>query len=183
MASAKNIESVKLLQEKLAKASSIFFTDYRGMTHKQLESLRKSLKKAQAEYIVAKNTLLKIALKDDKKDGLTPEAVTKLSEQLEEPTATLLTYGEEIAAIKELDTFIKNAQIPKVKIGFFQGALATPEDFKKLASLPTKDILIAMLIGQLKSPLYGLHNALSWNIRSLVYTLDAIKSKKPQAIS
>lgn len=178
MASQQNKDSVKLLKEKLAKATALFFTDYRGMTHKQLEALRKALKKAHAEYIVAKNTLLKIALKEEKKEGFTDDTITKLSEQLEEPTATLLTYGEEIGAIKTLEAFIKTAQIPRIKIGFFSGKIATVEDFKKLAALPSREILLATLVSRLQSPIYGLHHAMRWNLAQLVYMLDAVGKKK-----
>jgi len=58
----RKIEAVNALQEKLQAAKAFFFTDYRGLTHKQLEDLRKSLKKVSAEFIVAKNTLLKLAI-------------------------------------------------------------------------------------------------------------------------
>lgn len=169
------IENVSALKEKLTKAKTLFITEYRGLTHQQMEQLRKGLKKAEAEFVVAKNTLLKIALKDA---GLLQD---ELEKQLVNPTATLLAFGDEIAAIKELANFIKLIQLPKVKVGLFGGKLATETDFKKLASLPTRDILLATLAMRLKSPIYGLHYALRWNLQGLVVALDAIKSKKPAA--
>lgn len=178
MPSQKNKDAVKILKEKLGRASSLFFTDYRGLTHRQLEQLRKALKKVQAEYIVAKNTLLKIALKEEKIEGIDNDMVTKLAQHLEEPTATLLTYGDEISAFKELDTFINTAQIPRIKIGFFSGKIATEQDFKRIALLPTREVLLATLVARLKSPLFGLHNAIRWNLAQLVYTVDAVAKKK-----
>ncbi|MBI2616615.1 50S ribosomal protein L10 [Candidatus Gottesmanbacteria bacterium] len=178
MPSQKNKDLVLVLKEKLSKASTLFLTDYRGLTHQQLEQLRKSLKKVKAEYIVAKNTLLKIALKEDKRKGLDEESRTKLEEKLQEPTATLLSYGDEMEAIKTLDTFIKSAQIPKIKIGFFAGKIATEMDFKSLANLPSRDVLLATLVSRLQSPLYGLHHAMRWNLSKLVYALDAVAKKR-----
>lgn len=164
---------IKALQEKLEKAKAFFLTDYRGLTHPQLEQLRRALKKAEGEFVIAKNTLIRIALKEGKNTGM-----QELIEELKNPTAAFFAFGDEIAAIKELAKFIKNTQLPKIKIGLFAQKLATESDFKKLASLPTKDVLLSTLVFRLKSPLYGLHYALNWNLQRLVIALDNIKNKK-----
>lgn len=174
MQKAQKIEAVKLLKDKIGKSKALFFTDYKGITHQQLEGLRKALKKVEAEYVVAKNTLLEKAI-----ELSGSKASEALKKELNNPTATLLAYGDEIAAIKELATFIKNTSLPKIKLGVFAGNVVSSADFTKLASLPTRDVLLATLVGRLSGPLYGLHNAMSWNIRKLVYALDAIKGKKP----
>lgn len=164
-------DAVTKLTNKLGKAKAFFLTDYRGLTHQQLETLKKSLKKVEGEFLVAKNTLLKIALKDN-------SAKQDFEKELKNPTATLFAYGDEIAAIKELANFIKTTQLPKIKIGLFGGKLATEADFTKLASLPTRDVLLATLAIRLKGPIYGLHYALNWNLQRLVVALNNIKSKK-----
>lgn len=174
MQKAQKREAVTTLKEKIEKAKAFFLTDYKGITHQQLEGLRKGLKKIDAEYVVTKNTLLKIAMKQGES-----KATDQLEKELHHPTAILLAYGDEISAVKELATFIKSTQLPKIKIGMFAGNVATGADFAKLASLPTKEVLYATLVRRLSGPLYGLHNAASWNIRKLVYALSAIKSKKP----
>lgn len=165
----RKIDSVAQLKQKLEKAKSFFLTDYRGLTHQQLEQLRKGLKKVEAEYLVAKNTLLKLAIKSFDK---------AFESELKNPTATLLAYGDEIAPIKELANFIKNAQLPKIKLGFFAGRVATESDFKQLATLPTKDILMSNLVSRLQSPISGFHYALNWNLRRFVTVLDNVRSKK-----
>ena len=182
----KKVETVAGIKEKLEKAKGLFLTDYRGLTHQQMESLRKSLKKVEAEFIVAKNTLLKLALNKSFKDSKmqsSKEFSEQLVNELKNPTATLLAYGDEMAAIKALAAFIKNTQLPKIKIGLFGGNLSTEADFQKLASLPSRQILLATLVVRLNNPIFGLHNALSWNIRQLVYSLNAIKASKPQSSS
>lgn len=183
MPNQKKIDNVATLKDKLGKTKALFLTDYQGMTHKQMETLRKALKKVQAEFVVAKNTLLKLALenqapKNPQAGGFPGQAIQQLEAELKNPTATLLAFGDEIAAIKELAAFIKNTQLPKIKLGFFWGKLATQTDFNKLATLPPREILLAMLVGRLQSPISGLHYALSWNMRRLVTVLNNVKGKK-----
>lgn len=170
----KNIDTVKSLKEKLVRAKSIFLTEYRGLTHQQLEMLRKSLKKVKAEFIVAKNTLLKIAMKE-----WHAETVKEFEAHLKNPTATFLAYDDDIAAIKELAAFITKIQLPKIKLGLFGGKLATEKDFTTLSMLPTHDQLLAILAIRLKSPIYGLHYALRWNLQKFVTALNNVKEKKP----
>jgi large subunit ribosomal protein L10 len=170
----KKVDEVTLLKGKLGKTKALFLTEYRGLTHQQLEQLRRALKKVQAEYIVAKNSLMHIAMKE-----WNSAAAEKLKDGLKNPTATLLAMGDEVAAIKALSEFIKTAQLPKVKIGFFSGEVTKEEDFKKLATLPVRSQLLGMLVGQLNSPIQGLHYALNWNLQKLVTVLGNIKDKKP----
>lgn len=169
----RKIEAVSALQEKLQAAKAFFFTDYRGLTHKQLEDLRKSLKKVSAEFIVAKNTLLKLAIR-----RLPDNAKQELESALNNPTAALLIHGDAVNAVKTAAKFMKNFQLPKIKIGFFEDRIATADDFKKLSVLPSKEILLATLAMRMKSPLYGLHYALNWNLRRIVVALTNIKEKK-----
>lgn len=171
----RKVDSVSKLTDKFGKAKAFFLTDYRGLTHQQLEQMKKALKKVEAEFLVAKNTLLKIALEKSQPVNAKSEEITK---ELKNPTATLFAYGDEISAIKEVANFIKTTQLPKIKIGFFGGNLATEADFQKLASLPTREVLLATLVGRLKGPMYGLHHALNWNLQRLVVALNNIKSKK-----
>lgn len=169
----KKVDSVTVLKDKLTRAKSLFLTEYRGLTHQQMELLRKGLKKAEAEFVVAKNTLLAKAI-----EQLDNETMKQLTPELKNPTATLLAFGDEITAIKALSTFIKNVQLPKVKVGLFAGKLATEADFQNLANLPTRDVLLTTLAMRLKSPLYGLHYALRWNLQGLVTVLNNVKEKK-----
>ncbi len=174
----RKIEAVTGLQDKLAAAKAFFFTDYRGLTHKQLEELRKALKKVEAEFIVAKNTLLKLAIQQ-----LPKESLEQLESALNNPTAALLIHGDPVNAVKTVAKFIKNFQLPKIKIGFFEERIATSDDFKKLSILPNREILLATLAMRMKSPLYGLHYALNWNLKRIVVALNNIKEKKPSVTS
>ena len=151
-------------------AKSIVFTDYSKLTHKQLEELRKNLKKVQGEFIVSKNSLLKRAL-------------TSINQAVEEAhltgaTGALLSMADEVSPIKTLVNFFKTAAAGAVKGGLLGTVALSQNDVAKLAKLPPRIELYGQLVGQLQAPIYGLHNALSWNMRKLVWTLEAVKSKK-----
>lgn len=175
----KKIAEVGALVEKLEKTKLLFLADYQGLTHKQLEDLRKQLKKVKGEILVTKNRLLKIAIKETKNAAFAAEdTVAHLEKMLEKPTAAILAYGDEIEPIKALAAFIKTTQLPKIKSGMFGGKPATDTDFKTLSHLPSRDVLLATVAMRLKGPLYGLHYALRWNLQGLVTALDNVKSKK-----
>lgn len=164
---------VGALKDKLDKAKSFFLTDYRGLTHQQLEALRKLLKREKAEFLIAKNTLLKKTLTDRNQ-----KAYEGLFGHLNNPTATLFAYGDVISAIKALSDFAKLNALPKIKGGFLDGKVATEADFQKIATLPPLDILLATLVMRLQSPLSGLHYALNWNLQKLVLVLNSVKNNK-----
>ena len=143
--------------------------DYRGLKHKQLEELRKLLKKAEGEFVVAKNRLFKRALSDKAKD---------FEAYLADTTAILFNFADEIAPLKELLKFFKIAGFGRAKAGVFGGQLFGEVDVVRLASLPTRQALLDQLVGQLNAPIQGLHYALSWNIQRLAYAIHAIKQIK-----
>src|SRR3989344_1775827 len=166
----KKIDQVKELTTKLEKAKALVITDYTGLTHKQLEELRRTLKKTQAELTISKNTLLKRALLDVKKS---------ISDtHLQGATATLFAYADEVAPLKALIKFFKDATHGTVRAGLLGATELSAAEVERLSTLPSREQLLSQLVGQLKAPLYGLHNALSWNIRKLVYSLNVIKEKK-----
>ena len=166
----KKIDQVKALTDKLTKAKALVLTDPQGLTHKQLEDLRKKLKQTQGELTVSKNTLMKRALKEVKQ--------TLSDTLLTGPNATLFVYADEISPLKELVKFLKNAGKGTIKGGLLGAQELTLSDVEKLASLPSRDILLSKLVGQLQAPIYGLHYALSWNIRKLVWALEGVKTQK-----
>ena len=156
--------------DKLAKAKSIVFTDYQGMTMGQLLELRQALAENSAEFTITKNNLLEIALKNSNmtiKDG-----------ELAGPTATLFAYGDEISPIKTLVKALKGFQVGKIKSGLLDGGELDSYKIQTLANLPTKDELRAKVVGSLGSPLYGIVSVLQTNLRNLVYALDQVRISK-----
>lgn len=159
---------------KVGKAKGIVFTNYQGLTHKQIEGLKKAAKAIEAEYVITKNRLLLRAL-----DGVSLDAETKT--QFEQPTATLFMYADVIEPLKGLAKSIKEVELPTIKFGIIDGKIVTGEEILKLSTLPALPVLRAQLLGQMLSPVSGLHRALNWNLQNLVLTLNAIKDQKPAA--
>jgi len=168
-AKQKKIETVKNLTEKVDRAKLLVIADYRGLKHKQLEELRKTLKKNQGELVVTKNRLLIRALGDK---------VKGLENSLREATAVLFADAEEIAPLRELLKFFKTAGIGRTKAGLMGKQILTEEELSKLAFLPAREVLLGQLALSLRGPVYALHYALSWNLRKLAYAVKAIKDNK-----
>ena len=164
MATQKKIDTVSLLTDKISRAKAMVFVDYRGLKHKQMEELRKNLKKRKGEFIIAKNRLMMRAL--GKELALT------------DTTATLFAYEDEVSPLKELLKYFKTAGAGKTKGGYLGQTLLSDTDVTRLAILPARQVLITQLVGQLNAPIQGLHYGLSWNINKLAWALNAIKSMK-----
>jgi large subunit ribosomal protein L10 len=167
----KKQEIVNEISAKVQKAKSLIFTDYQGLTHQQLETIKKVMKKLEAEYIATKNTLLKLALNSDKRQATSDKS-------FDGPTATLFIYKDFIEPIKELAKSIKTLHLPVIKFAVIEGQTYSADQIDKIAKLPPTNILHAQLLGQLQSPISGLHRALNWNLQKLVLTLNAIKENK-----
>jgi large subunit ribosomal protein L10 len=163
------------LVEKMQKAKTIVFTNYQGLTHKQLEEFKKQIKTMDSDYVVAKNSLI---LKSAKDANLSIED----GKSIEGPTGTMFIYEDFAAPLKALAKVIKELGLPSVKIGLMDGKLLTKEDVTKLASLPAREVLLAQLVGVLKGPIFGLHRSLSWNIQKFVMTLSAVAKAKPAQV-
>ncbi len=168
---AQKEEAVKNLTEKFRSAKSVVFTDYRGMTMNQLSTLRDKLTSAEAQFIVTKNTLMNISLKEAGLSGETAN-ITK------GPTATLFGFGDEILPIKTLAKALKDNQVGEVKGGFLNGEFMEAISITRLAELPSKLELQAKIVGSISSPLYGLVTVLEGNLRNLVFALDQIRISK-----
>lgn len=166
MPTSRKIFAVQNLVEKVKQAKAFILTDYSGLKVSQINQLRAELKKVGAEFEVVKNTLLKLALgnKVDKEAPLTG------------PTAALWLYEANPSLLKPLTVFISKNELPKIKLGFWEGELISPERVMELASLPSLKELQAKLVGLLNSPAYRLTNSLNWNLKKLVFVLKGVKT-------
>ncbi len=158
------------IQEKLQKSQSVMFLDYRGLTVSEVTELRNKMRAAGVEYKVIKNTMIRRAVQEAGVEGL--------DEILEGPTAVAFGYEDPVAPAKILVDFIENAKKTQLKGGVLAGRAMSQAEIKDLASLPSKEQLLAKLMGSLNAPVTGLVMALSGIPRKLVYALNAIKEKK-----
>lgn len=159
------VKVVEELKEKLSKAKSFVLTDYRGLTHRQIEKIKRALKETGADFLVTKNTLLTLALQQ------IPDSKFQIPD-LTGPTATLFSYQDEIAPLSTLARFIKNFGLPKIKVGILGEKVLTGEEILRLASLPSREVLLTQLVRSLRSPFYRTTYTLNWNIQKLILVLN-----------
>jgi large subunit ribosomal protein L10 len=150
--------------ELLNRSSALLVTEYRGLTVKQLEALRRELRAADSELMVSKNTLMEIAMTQV---GMTPP-----ESLLTGPTAITFVYGELAPPAKTLTKWAKDTKILTVR-----GALVGPSLFDEagvqaLSELPSKEQLRAQVVGALQSPISGLVNVLAGPMRGLMTVLN-----------
>ncbi|OGD93000.1 50S ribosomal protein L10 [Candidatus Curtissbacteria bacterium RIFCSPHIGHO2_01_FULL_41_44] len=167
------IENLRSLSEKIAKAKSLVFCDYRGLTAVQITSLRNKVKEAGGQLIVAKNTLIARALQS------TIYQLPTTNYQLSGPTAILFANQDEIAPLKIIADFIKLQNLPKFKFGFFGKDFLDAQSVEAFSKIPPRDVLRAKFVGSLVSPIYGIVSVLGANIRNLVYVLDQAAKRAP----
>ena len=175
MASPDKVAAVADLAQSLREADGVVLTEYRGLTVKQLQDLRRSLG-GTASYAVAKNTLTKIAARD---------AGIELDESLLiGPTAIAFINGDVVEAAKGLRDFAKANDPLVIKGGFLDGRQLSADDIKKLADLESREVLLAKLAGAMKGSLQNavsLFNAPLAQTARLVGALEAKRAEEGSA--
>ncbi len=173
------VQSVKYdivaqLKERMEGAKAIVLVDYKGISVEQVNQLRNKYREAKVDYLVQKNTLVKIALND--------LGITELDEYLQGPTALAICKDEEVAPAKVLVKFIKDvmeeAQFPSFKAGFVAGQVFNQAQLLELAKLPSREEMLARILGSLNAPLSNFMNVSLGVARKLVYALDAVAKTK-----
>ena len=173
MPNKENIELVKMLKEKLSGAKSVLFTDYLGIKSGDANVLRQKMKENGAEMLVAKNTLLKVAISDTKNS-----AMTKAEKDLEGSTAAIISYADPITPIKAFFEFTKTMEFPKVKSAVIEDAYFTAEQVEVIKTIPSKEQLLTQLVISLNAPLSGFANTLMGVQRKFVYAISAMAKSK-----
>ncbi len=167
---AKKQEVVGKLTERLNGAAAGVLCDYKGITVEKDTQLRRDLRAAGIEYTVLKNTIL---LRAAEQSGL-----SALSPMLTGTTA-LATSADPVAGAKALSEFSEKSRGAfKIKGGFVEGKVIDAEGVAALAKLPTREVLISMVLGGLNAPISGFANVLNANLRGLVIALNAIAEQK-----
>ena len=147
----------------------LILTDYTGLSSNQMNELRSLIKKNGSEYMVVKNRLLKRAFSE--------EMVSALGTGLTGPTALAVTSGDCASLSRVIVNFAKKNEAPKVKAGFLEGALLTATEIGVIAALPPRDVLIAMFIGGMQSPLSAFIRGLAELTRRFVSVVDQVAKK------
>ena len=159
------VAAVGELTEKLQRAKLAVVTDYRGLTVRDLATLRGQLRGDEVEYEVAKNTLLRLAARNNDIDGM--------DELLAGPTAIAFCYADIVAPARTLTDFARTSRILNVRGGLLEGRWIGPEEISRLATLPPAEQLRAEVVGAISGPLAGLVGVLNGLLQTLVGTLEA----------
>ena len=146
---------VAQLVETLKSAQAGVLVDYRGITVEQDTQLRAKLREAGVEYKVVKNTLTRFAAKE--------VGFEALDEQLNGPTALAISTTDAVAPAEVISDFAKEVEALQIKAGFVDGKVISLDEVKTLASTPSREVLIAKIMGSLNAP-----------ISKLVRTLQAL---------
>lgn len=153
MANVKNIEmkaaKVAEVSEKIQKSQSVIMFDYRGLTVEEDTELRNEMRKANVEYVVLKNSIVERAADDSNIDQ-------SIRQMLKGPSAFAFGYQDAVVPAKILKDFVKKAKKCEIKGGIVSGKVFSMDDVNRLADLPSREVLIARLLGSMMSPISGL---------------------------
>ncbi|EGY80792.1 50S ribosomal protein L10 [Peptoniphilus indolicus ATCC 29427] len=166
------VQLVDEIKGKIESAQSIVLVNYRGLTVEEVTELRSKYREANVEYKVYKNTMMRRAFEE--------LGQTEISEYLVGPSAIAFSLEDPVSAAKVTAEFAKEHEAFEIKSGIVDGKLISKEEVEGLAKLPSKEVLVAKLLGSMNSPIQGLVNVLNGNIRGLAVVLNAIAEKKEQ---
>jgi len=161
------------LKEILSGAKCVVLVNYCGLTVADDTKLRGSMRAANVKYVVVKNTLLRIAAKEVGIEGM--------DSYLEHNTAIAVAPEDPVAVAKIINDFAKGHQALEIKAGVLDGKMITVDEIKALAALPSREVLLAKMLGSMQAPISGLVNVLQGTIRNFVYVLDAVRKEKESA--
>jgi len=163
-------EQVELLTEKLKTAKVAVLTDYRGLTVAQIQDLRGRLRGGDVEYRVIKNTLARRAAAAAGHAALEPE--------LKGPVAIAFGYQDLGVPSRLINEFVRTTRL-KLEIvgGLVEGRVFSPEQMRQLADLPSREALLAQLLGTLQSPVAQLVGIMQTPLQQLVGVLEAYRNK------
>ncbi len=164
-------EIVEELRQKLEKARGIYLVDFAGMTVEDSRALRKELRPKGFEYKVAKNTLIRRALQ-----AIGDHA--ELEQHLVGQTGLVLSYTDGVAPARVLRDFIKRIEKPRFKAAVVEGQYFGSEQLDQLAALPSREELIAGILGSLQAPIAGIAGAIAALMRDIAYLVEEVARKR-----
>ena len=160
---SKNLEIKKTvvaeIKEKFDRAQTVVLVDYRGLNVAEDTELRNQLRKAGVEYAVLKNTMINLAIEG--------KGIDEIKAHLEGPTAVAFGYEDMIAPAKILSEFAKKSKKLTIKCGVCDGAYLDEAGVQALATLPSKETLIAKIMGSMMS-----------SVSKFVYCVEALRKKQ-----
>lgn len=163
-------ELVKKLSEKVKAGKVMVFSDYTGTTVGKMKELRDELRKTGSNYKISKKKLLELAFKNS---GIEVD-VKNMKGQI----GVAIGETDEVSAAKVLAKFSKENKNFKILQGILEGKVISEKEVSALAALPSREQLLAKLVGTINAPISGFVNVLAGNIRGLVTVLKGIADGK-----
>ncbi|MER3447027.1 MAG: 50S ribosomal protein L10 [Candidatus Dadabacteria bacterium] len=170
LSKAQKQELVREFNERFRSNPSLFVVEYKGLSVKDMEKLRRHLKKAGADFRVTKNTLLKIASHETD--------VEKIKDLFDGPTAVAICREDPVSVARVFTESVKELPVLKLKGGIVEGRIIGIDEVSKLSQLPSREVLLAQLLGLLSSPISNFMGTLMELQRRLLYVLSAVKEMK-----
>ena len=165
------LETINSLGEGLKVAKAVVFANFQGLKVSEAEELRRECRKNDIKVVAAKKTLVKRACEDLGLKDIDPKVFAG-------GVATFMALGDEISAARVVNNFAKTHDILKIFGGVMDGKFVDVSVVKSLANLPSKQELLARLVGSLNAPVSGFVNVLAGNLRGLVGVLNNIAKAK-----
>ena len=164
---------IEELREQLRGTDLVIVADYRGLTVGQMQTLRRDLRAAGGQFRVAKNTLLRLAAEREDQADLSP--------LLDGPSGIAIAEGDMVTVAKAVTTFAKSADALEVRGGLMNGQGISADEVVALASLPSREEMLAKMLGSMQAPATNLVGVLTGVARSLAYVLQARADQLQQA--
>jgi large subunit ribosomal protein L10 len=166
-------ELVEEIKDRFADAQAILLADYRGLSVKELQQLRVKLREAGAELRVYKNSLTEIAMRE--------LALPSMADYLSGPTAFIFTSDDPVAPAKALTAFAKEHKALELKAGLVENQVVDADGVKAIATLPSREELIAKLLGTMQNPIVGFARVLNGPVEAFARTVSAVAEQKSAA--
>jgi large subunit ribosomal protein L10 len=163
-------DSVEQLKANFSKASAVVFADYKGVTSEEMNSLRRSMRDKNVLIKVAKNNLVRIALKGTPKE----RAVEKLAG----PMVTCFALGDAVEMAKAVSEFAKKVEAFSIKEGFLGDQAMNEAEIKQLATLPSREQLLGQLLSVMNGPIRNFVTVLNAVQRDFTRVLQAVADQK-----
>ena len=163
-------QAISEFSEGLGQATNAFLIDFKGITVPQVTELRKQVRETGSDYVVLKNTLALIAVKDS--------PLVKMSQQFTGMTAVAYNKTDAVALAKVLTKFAKDVPAVQFKGALLAGQVLPASEIQNIANLPSREELIAKLLYLMQHPIRGLAVVLNGTIRNMAVVLDQIAKQK-----
>jgi len=151
--------------KKMEGFQAAILTHYRGLNVEQINTLRRRLRDEKISYHVVKNTMMKLAAKGTD--------LEKITNYFKGPTAIAVSHDDPISLARIITEFVKTQPLLEIKIGLIQGRVAPPDEIKALATMPSREVLLAQILGGLQGPAQEVAGVIQSGLQQIVGVIHA----------